>query len=418
MKINKIITFSAIGNLLEIYDYTLYAVMISIIAVNFFPDLGELTIIFGFLSFAISFLFMPFGSIFWGWFSDKFGRKAMMQYTMMMMAAPSLLIAILPTYNDIGHIAWILLLLCRIVQGISASGEITGAKIFAMEHLGDENLGKVSGIMSGFAAIGVALAMLFAFFITKFPEYSNLWRIPFFFGSLLAIIGIFIRKQLTESVLFNKISNENRLIKITDLPDIIKLYKTQAINVIILGGFMASFSYTMHAFMGNYLSIIGYGKSDAIILTIIAITATILSSFITGIYSDKFCNRKLMNYNLIACIACFLLCFILMLDYNFTMTIFAQIILGILLGMNATLLSVHMYKLFPVEVRCRGIMFCYTLGVAIFGGTTPLILKIMSNVNMYFPAIILASFAYIALRIKIYSEKYLPTASRNHILTF
>jgi MFS family permease len=390
----KILFFASVGNFLELYDYTLYAVILSVISPEFFPsDSNTTSLLFGMLSFALTMLICPLSAWFWGWYGDKYGRLPMLKQSIMLMALPSLLIGLLPNYNEIGVLAPILLISCRILQAISASGEVMGGKIFAMEHLGKKHFGSVAGFTSLGGSLGVGLAIAMGLLISK---TGISWRIPFFVGGSLAIVGLMIRRKLAESpefihLLKNMSKNNNQE---PNTLSIIKNYRTEVIITLVLGSLLGMLSYMISAFLSPYLISLGFHKETAYSMGLIGLFTCAITSFLTGKFIDIIGNvRKIMSINMLCCIFIFPLSFALILlsanGYNIIMLYTAYILLGGILGINAVCSSIIMYQLFTPENRCRGVMIFYALGVAIFGGFTPLILKLLSDINHAFPAGIL-----------------------------
>ena len=390
-KKTNILFFVPIGNFLELYDYTLYAVLLYIISPEFFPSNSSSTsLLFGMLSFALTMLICPLSAWFWGWYGDRYGRLPMLKQSIMLMAIPSLLISLLPNYKEIGILAPILLISCRILQAISASGEVMGGKIFAMEHLGKRNFGNVSGLTSLGGSLGVGLAMGMGLLISK---TGISWRLPFFIGGSLAIVGLMIRRKLSESpefisLLKNMPKNNN---KEAGIISIVKQYKTEVIITITLGSLLGMLSYTISGFLSPYLISLGFSKETAYSMGLAGLFTCAITSFLTGRLIDKIGDaRKIMNVNILSCIFIFPLSFSLILlsahGYNIIMLYMAYILLGGVLGINATCCSVIMYKLFTPENRCRGVMICYALGIAIFGGFSPLILQLLNAINHMLPA--------------------------------
>ena len=390
-KKTNILFFVPIGNFLELYDYTLYAVLLYIISPEFFPSNSSSTsLLFGMLSFALTMLIYPLSAWFWGWYGDRYGRLPMLKQSIMLMAIPSLLISLLPNYKEIGILAPILLISCRILQAISASGEVMGGKIFAMEHLGKRNFGNVSGLTSLGGSLGVGLAMGMGLLISK---TGISWRLPFFIGGSLAIVGLMIRRKLSESpefisLLKNMPKNNN---KEAGIISIVKQYKTEVIITITLGSLLGMLSYTISGFLSPYLISLGFSKETAYSMGLAGLFTCAITSFLTGRLIDKIGDaRKIMNVNILSCIFIFPLSFSLILlsahGYNIIMLYMAYILLGGVLGINATCCSVIMYKLFTPENRCRGVMICYALGIAIFGGFSPLILQLLNGINHMLPA--------------------------------
>ena len=392
-RIIKILSFVYITHFLELYDFTLCVVMLSYISPLFFPsDSASGSLTFGLLSFSLSSLIHPLASWFWGWYGDKYGRLPMIKRSLMLMALPSFIIAILPTYSDIGIIAPIILIGCRLLQTFSASGEINGSKIFAMEHLGQNNLGKISGSLSCVGGFGVLLAMGMGLLLS---DGNISWRVPFFLGSSLAITGVILRHIVADSPEFIKLlkKQNQQILETSNTITMLKQHKNQSIIVMTLAALLGILSYMMQAFLTPYIISLGYSANIAYRMGIIGLIACGVAALITGVIIDRLQNAKrIIKLNIVACIILVPITFILFsinLDNEFYLYI-AFIIQGALLGMNACACSVIMYQLFKPENRCRGIMICYSIGMAIFGGFTPLILQLSTKFGNFTPAIIVS----------------------------
>lgn len=399
-KPSKVLFFAFIGHFLELYDYTAYVVMLSIISPLFFPSSSDAaSVSLGMISFAFSLCIGPVGALFWGKYGDRVGRLPMLKQSIMMMALPSLAIALLPTHKDIGYLAPILLTLCRFAQTFSASGEINGAKIFAMEHLGVANRGKVSGLISMAGGMGVLLAMAMGALLSK---YGWSWRIPFFIGSSLAIVGIMIRRKVAESPDFAELlqKRHSEELESTGTVSMLNSNRAQAIIVIALAAMLGVLSYTMHGFLNPFLKTLGYPAEFAYQMGIVGLIACGIFSIITGLLIDKTKNAaKIMTYNLLGCIVLTPIAFLMLLNANNmglpSLIYISYILLGALLGVNATASSVIMYQLFSPQNRCRGVMICYSIGMSVFGGLTPVTLTLSTKYGNFFPAILIIIIALI-----------------------
>ncbi|MBN8828615.1 MAG: MFS transporter [Sphingobacteriia bacterium] len=403
----KVVSLCSFGHLLELYDYTLFAVMISIISTKFFPaENPNVSIVLGFLSFAVSFIFAALGSIFWGWYGDKFGRRKMLNFSMLIMSIPSLIISILPTYDQIGIFAPLILIMARILQGISASGEIKGAKIYAMEISDNSQLGFISGLLTAAGGIGVLFAMLMGYLVS-ISDYEHAWRIPFLIGSIIGYVGLKIKKTHHDTnppIVEEK--NIQKKILITDLPKIIKSYKMESACVFSLGAVLGILSYTLHAFMNPFLISQGFNTTDVYALGILALLSTASSSILAGLYHDYFKKPfNIMQTNLISMIMLIIPSFMLIENNLPYLNYLAFIILGALLGVNATICSIVMFKSFPYEVRCRGVMFLYALSVSIFGGFTPLTLNFLAKYDFDLPGIAITFMLLIFLSLYSFSSQ-------------
>ncbi len=193
-----------VGEIMEWFDFTVYGFFALVIATNFFPSENHfVSVIATFAAFAIGFMMRPLGGLFFGYIGDKYGRKKVLTTSIYLMAFPSLIIALSPTFGTIGIFAPIILVLMRMLQGISVGGEHTGSMIYLSELSTKEDralsaaipfVGTVLGVLLG-SLVGVVIFSIFSH--DSIVEWA--WRIPFFMGVLIAIVGILIRKYLPES---------------------------------------------------------------------------------------------------------------------------------------------------------------------------------------------------------------------------
>jgi len=411
IKYIKILSFACIGHFLELYDYTVFVVLLSVMSPLFFPaDTISGSISIGMLLFGCSLLICAPAAYFWGTYGDKYGRLPMLRKSILMMAFPSLLIALLPTYDDLGMAAALVLMLARFMQTFSAAGEINGAKIFVMEHFGDKYLGRMSGLFSAIGGLGVLFAMFMGWLVSS-CDVS--WRVPFFIGSSLAIVGVLIRRKVAESPEFIKLMQQPNSTEVAtgSTIDMLKNNKFQAIIVISIAAVLGILSYMMHAFMNPFLISLNVSSNLTYQMSIVGLVSCAIISIITGFITDYYAGEnRLLIINFIASIILTPLAYKMIFLYTensyLALLYAAFIILGGLLGMNAALGSVIMYKLFAPSSRCRGIIICYSIGMAIFGGFTPLVLQMLSKVGFYFPAMLVSALIFIALILfKINMEK-------------
>ena len=199
----KIVASCFLASCLEIYDFTIFAFFAPIFQKNYFVFLSEESmLVITYLLFAIGFIFRPVGALIFGYIGDVYGRKKTLVVSVSLMGACSLIMFLLPPYQVIGIASCYIIVIIRIMQGLSVGGEFTGALIFAIEHTGSKNIGIVGGIMSAGGAAGILLANLVSGIIQHpmFPE--SFWRIAFLLGFSLSIVGYIIRSRLSATPLF------------------------------------------------------------------------------------------------------------------------------------------------------------------------------------------------------------------------
>lgn len=386
----KVLTFASVGNSLELYDFSLYGIMLPFLAPLFFPSENPVMSLFvAWLSFAITFCIAPLGSIFWGWYGDKFGRVSMLRLSLVTMAVPSLGIALLPTYETIGLFAPAILIILRIMQGVSASGEVMGAKIFAMEALGAKNYGLCSGIISCAGAFGVLLAMSMAYATSTYEDVENFWRIPFFLGSCLFIVARLWRTYLAKSLPTAQQSTFNQAAH-QELLAIIARQPYSSLIVFMLGALLGVLTYSMHAFLNPFLAQQGIATTEVYQYSIYGLISTMVFATLTGIYLDNGKNLKQTNMLIIALITLLSFPLFITIQYGGLFSLLSYLILAGLLGMYACSSAVIMYRSFAPTIRCRGVMFNYAMGCAIFGGLTPLLLNIAAGLSPLLPGFIVS----------------------------
>src|SRR4029079_11911812 len=195
---------ASVGNAVEWYDWTVYATFSIYFATQIFPDSNEsLAFLATFATYALAFFFRPLGGMLLGRFADLRGRKQAMLLTIALMAGGSLVIAILPTYDQVGWLAPILLLVARIAQGMSLGGEVSNASAYLAEIAPAERRGRYSSFFYISTGSAVLLASLLgALLATSFNDDQLAawgWRIPFFIGGLLGLVGLWLRRNMAET---------------------------------------------------------------------------------------------------------------------------------------------------------------------------------------------------------------------------
>src|SRR5271155_2539084 len=187
----RAIVATSIGNMLEWYDFTVYALFAGYIAQNFFPEDGpDARLIKAFLFFGLGFIVRPLGAVLIGNYGDRAGRKAALTLTILLMAAGTGIIAFSPTYAAIGMGAPLLLLLGRLLQGFSAGGEVGGATAYLLESADPDKRGRVASWLEASMGMANVLGALTAFSVTAVLTNSQMhswgWRIPFVLGLAIA----------------------------------------------------------------------------------------------------------------------------------------------------------------------------------------------------------------------------------------
>lgn len=404
MKKFSVIASSSLGTALEFYDFTLYGVFAGIIAQLYFPT-TDLTasLIASWGAFAAGFLMRPFGAIIFGYVGDRYGRKKALTLAILCMGGPTLIIGLLPTYQTLGLLAPTVLILCRLLQGLCTGGEYNGAAIFSIEHLGKDKAGLSGGLITCACGLGVLGATAAGAIVTTqgMPEWA--WRIPFVGGALLSGIGFYIRRKLKETPDFETLQQK----KVHETsPDPLPLFSviTQQpkpmLMTIIVGCLNGALAYTLFVFLNNYLANhIGLSLSDAMHLNLYGLLSFMLFSPLLGLLSDKI-NRKSYFQGACLTVMCGSYPVFLILGASTTGALIAgQILLGALAASICGPVHAFIHHLFPIRSRYSGVAFSFSTGMALCGGTAPMISTYLINAtgNNMMPAFFLMSCAIFCL---------------------
>ena len=289
-----------VGTTIEWYDFFIYATTAGLVfAQLFFQPAGEeIALLLSFATVGISFLFRPLGAFLAGHFGDVIGRRAMLVATLILMGAATTLIGVLPTYSQIGIAAPILLLLLRILQGISAGGEWGGAVLMAVEHAPADRRGRAGS----WPQLGVPLGFLLASGMTALmtgvisPGDAYLqwgWRVPFLASALLIVVGFMIRRSVAESPVFMEIAKRG---KQAHLP-IVTLFKRHWYLVLLAALVFAgngTLGYmTTGGFLNNYaIKVQGIDTTAVLIAAVFAAIVWFFSTLTAGYLADVIGRRR------------------------------------------------------------------------------------------------------------------------------
>ncbi|MGH3587182.1 MAG: MFS transporter, partial [Pseudonocardia sp.] len=206
----RVVLASMVGTTIEWFDFFIYAICAGLVfATQYFAALGENALILSFATVGISFIFRPLGAVIAGHLGDRIGRRAMLILTLLLMGVSTVLIGLVPNTESIGVAAPIILVLLRILQGVSAGGEWGGAALLAVEHAPSDR----RGFYGAFPQIGVPIGLLLAngilglvaALVTPEQFLAWGWRIPFLLSVVLIVVGLLIRTRVTESPVFEEV---------------------------------------------------------------------------------------------------------------------------------------------------------------------------------------------------------------------
>jgi MHS family proline/betaine transporter-like MFS transporter len=367
----RVVVAGLVGNVMEWYDFAVYGYLASVIGRQFFPSEDPaVSLIAAFGAFAAGFLVRPLGGLVFGRIGDLIGRRHALTLSVLAMALPTVLIALLPTYQTIGIAAPIVLVGLRMVQGLSAGGEYTSSIVFLVEHAPAGRRaffaawgqwGAVLGIL-----LGSGIASLLATILDEAQFMSWGWRLPFLLGALVAATGYLIRSSLA--------IEEPASAARSPVFDSFGKHRTSVLRVILLNvGFAVSF-YTAFVYAVSYIKEIDHlPEGVALDLNTGGMTLLLLILPLSAWLSDRY-GRKPLLVTGSALLAFGAIPFFHLIHTTDPMTIFFGE-LGFIGGFGVLSGGINAanVELMPASVRCTGLAFAYNASMGCFGGTTPLI---------------------------------------------
>jgi len=363
------------GNALETYDVVLYGYFAALISPLFFPAENHITSSLAAMGvFAASFVMRPIGGIFFGHYGDKMGRRKALILSILLMTLPTTIIGVLPTYNEIGVIAPLTLILALLLQGLCAGGAYSGAAVFINEHARNGREGFAGSMLSTSGFLGATLVTgLGAFFTTSImPDWA--WRLPFLIGGIFGCIIFSLRNSLDESPVFLDISTE---VENKHIPfiDILRGSKINMLCTMGIGGAAFIPFYSISIYMNLFMTTkLQMQSSNVLLINMSTMILWIFLLPIMGHLSDRIGKERLMSVASIAtCIVSPVLFLPLMTKITLEDIFILQLVLSIVGAAFVAPSGALIPKLFKVKERCSGMSFSYFVGVALFGGTTPVI---------------------------------------------
>jgi len=384
----KILPATVMGNALEFFDFTIYGIFAATIGRIFFPlEDPTASLIASWGVFAVGFIMRPLGALVFGYLGDKLGRKIALSTTVLLTGLPTLVIGILPGYDQLGLLAPFILICCRLLQGLCTGGEYNGAAIFALEHVGKMKPGTVGGIITASCAIGAIAATFSGYLISNFGA-EWMWRLPFIFGAFISAIGFFIRMYMNETPEFSALKEQK--VKTLGLIELYSSFPSSSFLSFVVGSLNGALSYTLFGFLNVYMSkYLGLDPAIAMKYNLLGLAFFMFGSPVAGYFFDKVGGNKAM---IIVGSVIFMGAypvFILLQTLNPVLILLGQSLLGILAASIAGSGHGYMQALFPTQARYRGVSINFCLGMAACGGTAPLLMTYLIEVkqaSLYAPA--------------------------------
>lgn len=372
----KAVGAAVVGNVLEWYDFSVYGYLATILASNFFHNQDPTTALLAtFATFGIGFVVRPLGGIVIGRMGDKHGRKMALLVTIFMMAFGTVVIGLLPTYESIGILAPILLVICRLVQGFAAGGEWGGATAFIVEWAPSNRRGFYGSFQQASVAGGLLLGSGIAAIISTLLPGEAMeawgWRIPFLLGGALIPLGVYMRRNIDETPAYREAAEE------TKAPSVAR----KEGNWTLAG---RAFGFTIlwtvsYYIMLNYMptftqAYAGLSRTQALWSNTIGLLVLVGTVPLMGALSDRIGRKPL----LLSCCAAFILLtyplFLLLTSASgIMMVISVQIVFALMIATFSGPGPAAIAEIFPTASRTTYMSTGYSLATAVFGGFAPYI---------------------------------------------
>lgn len=378
----RVVISGMVGNGLEWYDFALYGQFAPIIAKHFFPNDGTpdgelLSLIATYGAFAAGFAMRPLGAVLFGHIGDRYGRKLSLTIAILMMAIPTACIGLLPTYEQIGLLAPVLLTLIRLMQGLSLGGEFSGSIAFIVEHSKDRHRGLAgSASMASLVAgmlLGSLVATLTAAAMTEADLHEWGWRIPFILGLLIGFVGFYIRHHTEESPKYLE-AKEAGSLSATPLRDSFTKYlgpMAQGVGIYLT---VTLPFYILTVFMISYLSkVLGHTMEDSLLLN--SITMVCMLPIIVGSawWSDKHGRKGILTVSAVALLVLAYPIFLMLNSGSFAVILCGLLLYALINGAFLGPVPAVLVELFPTAIRSTAMAVSYNIAGALFGGTAPII---------------------------------------------
>lgn len=403
----KTLALASLGGALEFYDFIIYVFFAAAVSHVFFPasmpdwlrDVQTWGI------FAAGYLARPLGGIVMAHFGDLVGRKRMFTLSVFLMAVPTLLIGLMPTYETIGYAAPLLLVVMRALQGAAIGGEAPGAWVFVSEHVPDRHIGLACGLLTGGLTGGILLGSLMAITINGvFPPEDVLaygWRIPFIVGGVFGLVAMYLRRWLEETPVFEEMQRLKATADELPLKLVLRRHG-RGVVVSMLATWMLTAGIVVLILMTPNLmqKLHGIPATDTLLANVAATLTLTISAVVVGVAMDRFGARVVTFVGGVALIgAAYALYIGPAADPALLLPIYA--VAGFCVGVIG-IVPVVMVRAFPPAVRFTGLSFSYNVAYAISGGLTPLAVSSLVVIDPLAPAHYVAAVTVIGVAAVLY----------------
>ncbi|MEU0443183.1 MFS transporter [Streptomyces sp. NPDC006186] len=397
--VKRAVKAAALGNAMEWFDFGVYSYIAVTLGKVFFPSgnpTAQLLSTFG--AFAAAFLVRPIGGMVFGPLGDRVGRQKILALTMIMMAAGTFAIGLIPSYAAIGVGAPLLLLAARLVQGFSTGGEYAGASTFIAEYAPDKRRGFLGswlefGTLAGYIG-GAGLVTLMTALLSDDAMLSWGWRVPFLIAGPMGIIGLYLRMRLEETPAFAaeaakaEASAAERRAKVPLREMIVGQWKALLLCVALVLVFNVT-DYMLLSYMPSYLtSELKYDETHGLLVVLGVMALMMIVQPFAGALTDRVGRRPVIAAGCAGFLLLSVPALLLIRDGSLVAVALGMGALGLLLVCFTAAMPAALPALFPTRVRYGSLSIGFNVSVSLFGGTTPLVVTALIGAtgNMMMPA--------------------------------
>ncbi|HEX8345811.1 MAG TPA: MFS transporter [Actinoplanes sp.] len=373
----RVVVAGSIGTAIEVYDTFVYGYFATVLARLFFPTWDPTAALLAtFAIFAVGFFVRPIGAIIFGHVGDRIGRRTALAFSLLLMTLATVAFGLLPTYASVGLLAPVLLLLCRLLQGLSASAEAPGAILLILEHAPRHRRGRAVSINNAAANLGSAAAAAVGLTLAKTLSAPDLatwgWRVAFLLAAPIGLVGLYIRTRLLDPPVFLALGEAAR----QGRAPLLRALSTAKRPMFVFMAWMAVSAlagYMVVSYLPSYLvRVVGLSQAEAFEASLFALLVQGAAALVGGYLADRYPLRN-VAIGAIAGLAVVAVPGLLIINAFGTMgaAVLGLTLWALFVGSTYSVGTILSLTLFPVAIRFTATAVALNLGFTLFGGTAP-----------------------------------------------
>jgi MHS family shikimate/dehydroshikimate transporter-like MFS transporter len=381
--LKRVTAASVIGNTIEFYDFSIYGTLTALVFGRlFFPSVDPVIgTLLAFAAFGVGFISRPLGGIIFGHFGDRFGRKPSLVVSLLVMGGATAIMGLLPTYEQIGIVAPILLVILRFVQGFGIGGEWGGAVSLMVESAPRSRRGLYGAAVQTGSGFGIVLSTATLTILLSSLSTEQLlawgWRIPLLVSAILVVVGLVIRVMIPESPQFDKVVEQKAIVKVP-VWNVIRFHYRTVLTAIGLYIGIGAFGFIQGVFFISYITgTLHISSATATEINLVAAACYLVTTVLGGWLSDRFGRRRMFFIGVFLMIPATFIMFGSAATGSVPLLFLGMAIVGACSGIPYGVQASLFYELFPAKVRYTGISLGFQIAVVLGGGLSPIIAQLL-----------------------------------------